>query len=351
MPQAHTRGRTGFGEAGTRPPSWRVPVTRVRSLAVAKMTVQNPDYLRKFTDGFHFADQAAARRTSDIATTFLTGYNILAKGGTREQVRSRADGVPPYFRAFFYEGAAMGFGPFSWHTGCGLGMFESFARELSPGTVYQNYVGFGWWLATVYGRRPRHIARVVSGLDFRYRLLCYEGIGFRSGFMSAGRRVNPTGVAPGDTPAAHVWYQGHGRSLWFVYMGDIAAAVRAATSVSAPYAGDCVSGLGIGVAFSYLDRMADLEPICREIPAGLLAEFEQGLSFGWEARQLADRQLFDRHTAVLSPRLRERVDQRVADVQQVRDGLLRDGDEAGFYDRWRRALIELRRGTEPLFSP
>ncbi|HEX8005871.1 MAG TPA: DUF1702 family protein [Trebonia sp.] len=315
------------------------------------MTVRKPGYLGRFTADFKFASPAAAQRTTDIASTFLAGYNILAEGGTRHQVRAQADNVSRYFRPFFYEGAAMGFGPFSWHTGCGTGAFESFANGLSPGTVYQNYVGFGWWLGTIYRRLPRRIARIVSGLDFRYRLLCYEGIGFKAGFLSAGRQAVPTCVQDGDIPAAHVWYQGYGRSLWFVYMGDIAAAVRAAIKVRPPYAGDCISGLGVGVAYSYLDRIADLEQICREIPVGLLAEFEQGLAFGWEARQLADSDLFGQHAAVLAPELRADVELCVADVHRVRDALLSEGDKTDFYRRWRRDMVELRRSARPLFPP
>jgi hypothetical protein len=315
------------------------------------MTVKKPGYLGRFTAGFHFAGQAAAQRTTDIASTFLAGYNVLAAGGTQSQVRSQADSVPRYLLPFFYEGAAMGFGPFCWNTGCRYGDFESFANGLSPATLYQNYVGFGWWLGTIYHRRPRRIARIVSGLDFRYRQLCYEGMGFRSGFLSAGRQVSATDIQRGDVPATRMWYQGYGRSLWFVYMGDIAAAVRAAIAVGSPQVNDCVSGLGLGVAFSYLDRIADLEHISRGIPAELLADFEQGLSFGWEARQLADRDLFDRYTAQLSGELRARVDECVADVHLVRDDLLRDGVEGDFYNQWRQGVAEIRRARTPLFPP
>lgn len=313
------------------------------------MTVRKPGYLRQFTAGFHFADQAAAERTTEIASAFLAGYNVLAAGGNQSQVRSRADSVPRYLLPFFYEGAAMGFGPFSWNTGCGYGAFESFANGLSPATVYQNYVGFGWWLATIYHRRPRRIARIVSSLDFKYRQLCYEGIGFRSGFLSAGRQKTVTAIRRGDVPATRAWYQGYGRSLWFVYMGDVAAAVRAAIALGPSLVNDCVSGLGLGVGFSYLDRIADLEHISREVPAELLADFEQGLSFGWEARQLADRDLFGRYTALLSPEFRARVDECVADVHLVRDDLLRDGVEADFYNRWRRGVTEIRRASAALF--
>jgi hypothetical protein len=134
-------------------------------------------------------------------------------------------------------------------------------------------------------------------------------------------------------------------------MGDIDGAIRAASTVRTAYVGDCISGLGLGVAFSYLDRIADLEQVCRQVPAHLLAEFEQGLSFGWEARQLADRELFDRHAAALPPEVYARVANAVADVHRIRDGLPRDSDKGDFYVRWRRGLVEARRAAPPLFPP
>jgi enediyne biosynthesis protein E3 len=314
------------------------------------MTSRDPGFLSRATDQFQFADPSSAQRTSDIARTFLAGYNILANGGSPAEVTSAAAGVPRYFRPFFYEGAAMGFGPLCWHTGGRIGMFERFASALSPATVYQNYVGLGWWLGTIYRWRPRRIARIVSGLDFRYRLLCYEGMGFRDGFLSAGRRMTPAGVRATDSAATGVWCQGYGRSLWFVHMGDVAGAIGAATAVPAARVADCVSGVGLGVAFSYLDRITDLEQACRQVPGHLLAEFEQGLSFGWEARQLADRDLFDRHAAALPPAARCRVEKAVAGVQQARDRLARNGDQGDFYVRWRREVVEVMRGA-PVFPP
>jgi len=348
LERAH--GWAGPGKTGARPPASRARRGRARRRVVAMMTSQDPGFLRRATDQFQFADPLSAQRTSDIARTFLAGYNILASGAGPAAVTSAAAGVPRYFRPFFYEGAAMGFGPLCWHTGGHIGAFEGFARALSPATVYQNYVGLGWWLGTIYRRRPRRIARIVSVLDFRYRLLCYEGMGFRAGFLSAGRRMAPAGVRVTDSAATDVWYQGYGRSLWFVHMGDVAGAIRAATAVGAAHAADCVSGIGLGVAFSYLDRITDLERACRQVPRHLLAEFEQGLSFGWEARQLADPDLFDRHAAALPPAVRRAVGTAVASVQQARDRLALDGDESDFYVRWRREVVEVMRGA-PVFPP
>jgi len=343
------QGCTDSRISGGRAPLARARIARLRARAVAKLTTQNPDFLRRFTTDFPFADEAAARRTTDIANTFLAGYNLLAAGAGVAEARARSAEVPRYFRPFFFEGASMGYGPLVLRTGGGLGGFKEFARELCPATLYQNYVGLGWWLGTFYRGRTGRVARVVGGLDERYRLLCYEGIGFRQGFMSAGRRVTATDIRRGDVPATHLWYQGYGRSLWFVHMGDAAGASRSILRVPAAYRGDSFSGLGTGVAFSWLDRVEDYERFHRAVPADFRPEFEQGMAFGWEARQLADRELFDEHVGRLPEALVRVVDQRVAEVQRVRDELAA-GRSNDFYNDWRRGVVRLRRAGEPLFT-
>jgi hypothetical protein len=345
-PQGCTDSRT----AGVRAPFARAHIARLRARAVARLTQRDPGFLRGFTADFPFADEVAARRTTDIANTFLSGYNVLAAGAGVAEVRARAAEVPRYFRPFFFEGAAMGFGPLTMRTGGDLRAFEDFARHLSPATLYQNYVGLGWWLGTFYRGRPGRVARVVAGLDARYRLLCYEGIGFRQGFMSAGRRIRATDIRRGDVPATHLWYQGYGRSLWFVHMGDAAGASRSILRVPAAYRGDSFSGLGTGVAFSWLDRAEDYRRFHRAVPADFRPEFEQGMAFGWEARQLADRELFDEHIGRLPEPLVRVVDARVAEVERVRDDLAGEGGHDDFYNDWRRRVVRLRRAEVPMYT-
>jgi hypothetical protein len=349
MPTSRLQGRTDSRIPGGRAPFARSRIAGLRARAVARLATRDPGFLRGFTMDFPFADETAARRTTDIANTFLDGYNLLAGGADPHDVRARAAEVPRFFRPFFLEGAAMGFGPLCLRTGRKLGGFEDFAAELSAATLYQNYVGLGWWLGTFYRARPGRVARVVSGLDERYRLLCYEGIGFRQGFMSAGKRVAATDIRRGDVPATHLWYQGYGRSLWFVYMGDAAGASRAIDRVPERFRGDSFSGLGTGVAFSWLDRADDYERFHRDVPEGFRAEFEQGMAFGWEARQLAGRELFDELIGRLPDGLVRTVEERVAEVQRVRDQLAADGRTDDFYNDWRRCVVRLRQAGRPLF--
>lgn len=280
-----------------------------------------------------------ADRVRVIARTFLHGYNTAA-GATRiSDIQSVGQDVEEVYRPFFFEGACMGYGPYALRHGHALGAFESYAFTLAPHTRYQNYVGFGWWLAMV----PPLRRRILRVMDFRYRDLCFEGAGFMAGFFGAGdtgrRRFRRRASA--SRSADHAWLQGYGRALWFVHMGDIHSAIRHIEGLPPAARGDLYSGLGLGVGFSWLDRASSFAEIRDAIPGEHRAEVEQGMAFGLEARAVADPVLFD---ALLPPDedwarpWRELV----VDVRTAHHDLLADGPVPDFYLRWRSHMIRSR---------
>lgn len=258
------------------------------------MIRQRPERLDPRIDAFPVADEWSRERVRTIVRAFLAGYNAMATGDDVHRVLSRVD---PYFRAFGYEGAAMGFGPWALRRRVGYDAFEATVEQLSPATVYQNYVGWGWWLGLWYRARPTALARRVDRLHPRYRLLVYEGIGFRAGFMSGGDPRVLRRFARDD--ARHVAHQGFGRSLWFSRMGDPEGAGRVIDALPVDVRGDAYSGLGLGVAYSWLDRVEELPAIAARVPAAHRDDFMQGAAFGWEARKRSSPELFDRLTAGL----------------------------------------------------
>lgn len=263
------------------------------------MLRQRPERLDPRIDAFPVADEWSRERVRAIVRAFLRGYNAMAVARAPDDVHGALAGVDPYFRAFGYEGAAMGFGPWALRRRVGYDAFEATAAALSPATVYQNYVGWGWWLGLWYRARPTALARRVDRLHPLYRVLVYEGMGFRAGFMSGGdprvlRRFAAFGAA-----ARHVGHQGFGRSLWFSRMGDPEGAGRVIETLHPDVRGDAYSGLGLGCAYSWLDRAGELPGIADGIPAAHRDDFMQGAAFGWEARKRSSPELFDRLTAGL----------------------------------------------------
>ncbi|MGP4024116.1 DUF1702 family protein [Actinomadura sp. 3N407] len=284
-----------------------------------------------------------------MVRTFLLGYNAVARSRHPQHVQPELDRVEPYHRPFAYEGACMGFGPWAVMALKGYGSFEPLmVKGLAPRTVYQNYVGLGWWLGMWYSRRPARLAQVAGQFDYRYRLLVYEGLGFRSGFLRGGA---PDATAPflrHGPVARHVCYQGYGRSLWFVFMDDLDGAHAAITRLPENVRGDCYSGLGLGCAFSRLDRPGLAVETAARIPDAYRPDFLQGAAFGWEARRLADPVYFLELTGTQPEELRAYIRGAVETVHSVRDRLIDDGWRQYFYQMWRR---ETRSATCPPPEP
>lgn len=299
---------------------------------------RRPERLTRISRPFPI-DPPERHRVEEIGRSFLRGYNAMAAARDPAEVHQSVARLPRILRPFGYEGAAMGFGPWALRHRRGYRDFEEILGALSPGTRYQNYVGLGWWLGIWYRRRPARLAEIVAGLDHRYRLLPYEGIGFQRGFRAAGDPAVTRLFGSFGPVAAHVAYQGYGRSLWFVFMGDPGRALAVIDQLDRRYRGDCVSGLGLGIGFSWLDQLAALPGILDRVPAALQADLRQGVAFGWEARRLADPGLLARYTAAAPAPLRLAVGAGLRAVQLVRGRLERTA--AGcpdFYQRWRHGV-------------
>jgi enediyne biosynthesis protein E3 len=300
-----------------------------------RLFVAGPRRLEAPAASFEVREPWKRERIRRIAAAFLRGYNALVRADDPAEIHPVLRAVPRFYRPFAYEGAAMGFGPWSWIHRRGYGEFETVFGALSPATLYQSYVGLGWWLGMRFGGRPGPIARVADSLDHRYRLIVYEGIGFRHGFLRQ-RRAQPERAFRAFAPAArHVCYQGYGRSLWFVYMDALDVAFAAIDRLDPEYHGDCSSGVGLGVAYSLLDRIESFDDVAACVPPAWLPDFLQGAAFGWEARRRADPQLFELHAARLPAPARARVDACVAIVHEARARLEAEGVRDSFYQAWR----------------
>jgi len=306
--------------------------------AARRLFLQPPDRLERPVRAFALRDAWSRGRVLEVGRSFLAGYNAMAAADDPDEVHVRLATLEPYLRPFGYEGAAMGFGPWALMHGERHESFEGVLGTLSPATVYQNYVGWGWWLGLRYRGRRRPVEAIAAGLDARYALLVYEGIGFRAGFLSAGDRRVLERFAGLDEPARHVVHQGFGRSLWFAHMGDPGAAVREIERLPQHVRGDGYSGLGLGCAYSWLDRAAVLPGVAAQLPRAARHDFLQGAAFGWEARHRADPELFARLTGDLPEGLRRFIAAALAAVQDARAAMERSGNIS--YQTWRAATRE-----------
>jgi hypothetical protein len=295
---------------------------------------QDPASLRPVIDAFAVADDWSRQRVIDIVESFLRGYNTMA--GAREPAAAYAElaAVEAFMRPFAYEGAAMGYGAWALVNGRRLRGFEPTVNGCCPQTVYQNYVGLGWWLSILYRGRRRGFLRRVGELDPVYRLLAVEGAAFRAGFLAGGDRSALDRFRRMPDPARHVAHQGFGRSLWFSRMGRVDAVLDVIGGLPVEFRGDAVSGLGLACAFSWFDRVTIFPELLEGVPEERRLDFLQGAVFGWEARHRADRPLFEAGVKALPPAQRGAIYEGLAAVHAGRRGLEAQLTPA-FYEAWR----------------
>ncbi|MCA2219262.1 DUF1702 family protein [Jidongwangia harbinensis] len=302
---------------------------------VLTASARDPERFEPLLDSFVLRDDWQRARTRTVLGSFLRGYHAFARAVDLDEVHADLAGVDRYYRPFAYEGAAMGFGPWAFLNRRGYRDFDAVLGEFHPQTVYQNYVGLGWWLATRPALSRPGTAAVTGMLHPHFRLLPYEGIGFRAGFLGAGRTSVTRSFARYGAGPAHVCFQGYGRSLWFACMGDLGRAAALIGALPAEVHGDCWSGLGLGFAYSWLDRAEYLAQVVSWVPDEFRADFFQGTAFGWEARQRADRPLFDALTGRLGEAQRVYIAGSLRAVARARDDLADRGVRDSFYLAWR----------------
>jgi len=246
-----------------------------------------PSMVRKFNaDGADFYSE----RFSGVLHAFLSGHNRMLKpflNISNERAGLDAD-FPPFYRGFAYEGAGMGLGARSSLWGGGRS-FEKSVHELSPASIYQYYVGLGWWLHIRFGYRLKGYRKWLKRLDKRYGPILFDGVGFKTGLFSYAQDpgvVNSFTSFPSDYQ--RVCYQGFGRSLWFQNKFRIEPVLEEIVHLSVSYRNDIYSGVGLAVAYSMFDKIELAFKIYRQIPQQYRSPFAQGMAFGWEARRMQD---------------------------------------------------------------
>jgi hypothetical protein len=149
------------------------------------------------------------------------------------------------------------------------------------------HVGAGW----AYARLPwlrRRIERVIRKLHPVLRWLVIDGYGFHEGyfrFQSRFRSGHST-LSHLSIEARHVFYQGLGRSLWFVNGANVQKISASIAGFPLLYHSDAWSGVGLACAYAGgMEQSAITELHCQ---AGMHAPaLAQGAAFAAKARQFA----------------------------------------------------------------
>jgi hypothetical protein len=255
-----------------------------------------PSFIRRFLEinprevefdrrGFTCSNPEARNHLETIGRTFLRGYSAAMAHDDQSSLAKELDQIQLEQRGFAYEGAAMALALRDRIT-FGGSAFSRFATGAGRRHIYMLHVGAGW----AYARLPwtrRRIEQAFAQLDPVLRWLVIDGYGFHQGYFE-GKTQTISGVAASHLSehGRHVFYQGLGRSLWFIDGADMNRISGSISQFPPLYHNDAWSGVGLACAYAGGIAPAAIAQLQRE--SGLHAvALAQGVAFAAKARQLA----------------------------------------------------------------
>lgn len=229
-----------------------------------------------------FAEGAASARSrlELIGRVFVGGYHAALLDDDPERLPARLGAVEPELRGFAFEGAAMALALSDYFGLVKRDRWRRFLEGAGRDHQYMIYVGAGWAMARLPGRRVEAFGEGSPLL----RWLVVDGYGFHEGYFHwrryrGGQR--PSGLPDGYAP--RVFDQGLGRSLWFVKCADVERLRRTVETFTAARRADLWSGIGLACGYAGGARREQVERL-RDAVGDHLPSLGQGVAFAAKTR-------------------------------------------------------------------
>ncbi len=232
--------------------------------------------------GFACANPQLQLRLENVGRSFLGGYHAALKSGNLDTLAVLLEQVELGQRGFAYEGAAMALALLDGLLP-GKQRFQKFLAGPGKNHIYMLHVGAGWACARLPWLR-RRIEKSIRKFDPVLRWLVIDGFGFHEGYFHW-----PGAAHSGDhlsEEARHVYFQGLGRSLWFVRGADPLKISSTIEGFKPLHHGDAWSGIGIACAYAGGLSAHEIEQL-RAYAGEFKPALAQGAAFAAKARLLA----------------------------------------------------------------
>jgi hypothetical protein len=233
--------------------------------------------------GFSSTRPETRDRLEHIGTIFLAGYHAALQGNELEGLGERLERIEREYRGFAYEGAAMAL-TFRDAILPKSNRLQEFMAGAGKHHIYMLHVGAGWACARVPWLRWR-IETFIRKFDPVLRWLLLDGYGFHQGYFHFKVPVD-SAVNRLSMEARHVFYQGFGRSLWFVHGCDLHQISTTISDFPAIYQADAWSGIGLACAYAGGAGSREMKEAVA-LAGRFASALAQGAAFAAKARQLA----------------------------------------------------------------
>ena len=236
--------------------------------------------------GFSGVKPEVRERLEHVGTIFLLGYHAALQENEPVGLSNRLEQVATEYRGFAFEGAAMGLALRDAMVP-GSSRLPEFIAGAGKRHIYMLHVGAGWAYARVPWLRWS-IETVLRKFDPVLRWLVLDGYGFHQGYFHFKKSLN-SAVNRLSPDARHVFYQGFGRSLWFVHGCDFHQIAITISGFPVIYQADAWSGIGLACTYAGGATSPNMEDAI-SLAGCFTSALAQGAAFAAKARQLAGNQ-------------------------------------------------------------
>lgn len=257
-------------------------------LRALRRRILTPDVSETSLDkrGFHKKSPAAQELLETVGKVFLTGYANAVEARSTAEAAQWLDTIPPRFRGFAYEGAAMGYGVLDGLPFGNRRHIDDFLAGPGDPHIYMVYVGVGWGMA----RLPRFRWPKGESFDPLLRWLVLDGYGFHQAYFHTEKYIDQQyQEASFPWPAGDTGYanraidQGIGRALWFIGGTDAELVTKLVNDFPESRRRDLYAGVGLAATYAGGGEADELRFLLEKAGQyrGALA---QGSAFAAEAR-------------------------------------------------------------------
>lgn len=232
--------------------------------------------------GFFCQSPYIRNRLEHIGKIFLEGYHAALAAPCSSALGKQLERVEIEYRGFAYEGAAMALTLLD-APRPGSPRLLQFMNDAGRDHLYMLHVGAGWACARVPWLR-RRVNTFIANFDPVLRWLIVDGFGFHEGYFHYQTAIQS--AARLSEESRHVFYQGLGRSLWFVYGCDVERIAFAIDLYDPAFHSDAWSGVGLACGYAGGVSTPQIER-ARELAAQHRPALAQGAAFAAKARLLA----------------------------------------------------------------
>lgn len=189
---------------------------------------------------------SAAQKMEVIRDVFQAAKVFYAQEERLERIVTYCESAEKEFRSIAYEAASMGIALKDFEKDNSLQRWKVFADDLAKPHAAQVYAGLGWAVA----QQILPLETIINDFPSLLRYRVADGCGYYDGTFRNRQTVRMKAVPTYITgKALAVYFQGVGRSLWYISKGDAAKTNELLCSFDKQYHADMWRGVGIAVAY------------------------------------------------------------------------------------------------------